>query len=106
LNGLPRNLFQTEKLEALVEMQGIIYLKIDEKILMERLKRDPAGDRKGRVDDLEELVQKKLSWFKIENLSLLDYYSSRKIKLFEIEVDLEDTGETLYEKFLKHWKRR
>jgi len=106
LNGLPRNLFQAEKLETLVEMEGIIYLKIDEKILLERLKRDPAGDRKGRVDDLEELVQKKLSWFKIENLPLLDYYSSRKIKLFEIEVGLEDTGETLYEKFLERWKKR
>ncbi len=101
LNGLPRNLYQAEKLSSLIELQRVIYLKIDEKTLFLRLRMDPAGDRKGREDDLEELVLKKLRWFKEENLPLIEYYASKGVKILEIPVDVSDTGLTLYEKLLK-----
>ncbi len=105
LNGLPRNLYQAEKLSHRVELKGIFYLKIDEKTLLLRLKRDPAGDRYGREDDLEELVSKKLKWFRSENLPLLEYYASRGIKIWEISVNESDTGLTLYQKLLELWGR-
>lgn len=101
LNGLPRNLYQAEKLSSLIELQRVIYLKIDEKTLFLRLRMDPAGDRKGREDDLEELVLKKIRWFKEENLPLIEYYASKGVKILEIPVDVSDTGLTLYEKLLK-----
>lgn len=103
LNGLPRNLYQAERLSALIDLKRLIYLRIDEKTLLLRLKRDPAGDRYGREDDLEELVSKKLKWFRSENLPLLEYYASRGIKILEISVNESDTGFTLYQKLLKLW---
>lgn len=103
LNGLPRNLYQAERLSPIIEMQGVIYLKIDEKTLFIRLKNDPGKDRKDREDDLEDLVVKKLRWFKEENLPLLEYYASKGVKIVEIEVSEEDTGESLYEKLCKNW---
>lgn len=103
LNGLPRNLYQAERLSSMIEMQGVIYLKIDEKTLFIRLKNDPARDRKNREDDLEELVAKKLRWFKEENLPLIEYYASKGVRILEIEVSEVDTGESLYEKLCKNW---
>ncbi len=103
LNGLPRNLYQAERLSPMIKMQGVIYLKIDEKTLFIRLKNDPGKDRKDREDDLEDLVVKKLRWFKEENLPLLEYYASKGVKIVEIEVSEEDTGESLYEKLCKNW---
>ena len=104
LNGLPRNLYQAEKLPNFIEMEGVIYLKIDERTLFLRLKTDPAMDRKERTDDLEELVFKKLKWFKEKNLPLLEYYSAKGVKIIELSVSEKDTGESLYEKLIETWK--
>ena len=104
LNGLPRNLYQAEKLSNFIEMEGVIYLKIDERTLFLRLKTDPAMDRKERTDDLEELVFKKLKWFREENLPLLEYYSAKGVKIIELSVSEKDTGESLYEKLIENWK--
>ncbi|MGC8872574.1 MAG: adenylate kinase family protein [Caldimicrobium sp.] len=104
LNGLPRNLYQAEKLSNFIEMEGVIYLKIDERTLFLRLKTDPAMDRKERTDDLEELVFKKLKWFREENLPLLEYYSAKGVKIIELNVFEKDTGESLYEKLIETWK--
>jgi adenylate kinase family enzyme len=104
LNGLPRNLYQAEKLSNFIEMEGVIYLKIDERTLFLRLKTDPAMDRKERTDDLEELVFKKLKWFREENLPLLEYYSAKGVKIIELNVSEKNTGESLYEKLIETWK--
>ncbi|MFN3921987.1 MAG: nucleoside monophosphate kinase [Caldimicrobium sp.] len=97
LNGLPRNLFQASKLENFAEIKYVIFLKTSPTILKFRLSFDPAGDRKGRSDDLEKLVEYKLSWFYRETLPLLDYYKE-KSSLIHLEVQKSDTGEDLYKK--------
>jgi adenylate kinase family enzyme len=104
-NGLPRNLYQAEKLSYSFHIEKVIYLKVDEKTLYFRLKNDPAGDRKEREDDLEELLQKKLKWFYEQNLPLLDYYSTKGGPILKIEVSEGDTGLTLYQKLLSLWER-
>ncbi|MFN4131625.1 MAG: nucleoside monophosphate kinase [Caldimicrobium sp.] len=97
LNGLPRNLFQASKLENFAEIKYVIFLKTSPTILKFRLSFDPAGDRKGRSDDLEKLVEYKLKWFYRETLPLLDYYKE-KSSLIHLEVQKSDTGEDLYKK--------
>lgn len=105
LNGLPRNHSQAESLSSKIQIKKVIYLHLDEKTLFLRLKNDPAGDRKGREDDLKELITKKLKWFKEKNLPLLEYYSQKGVKILEISVTERDTGFSLYKKLLNLWEK-
>jgi len=98
LNGLPRNLYQAERLREWILVEYLVHLHLDERTLKARLTKDPAGDRAGREDDQEELVKRKLKWFREANLPLLDYYASNGVKLVELKVLEEDTGFTLYQR--------
>lgn len=98
LNGLPRNLTQAKQVESLLEINYIVYLKIDLPTLKLRLSLDPAGDRRGREDDREELIAYKLSWFNKETLPLLAYYQEKKKPIFTVEVFEKDTEIDLYTK--------
>ncbi len=100
LNGLPRNLYQAKKLASFAKIEGIIDLKIDFPTLLKRIQKDPALDRKGREDDLPNLIAKKLIWFEEENKPLIDFYKKENIKIFEISVTEEDKDEDLYNKLL------
>ncbi|MDM7202683.1 MAG: nucleoside monophosphate kinase, partial [Thermodesulfobacteriaceae bacterium] len=100
LNGLPRNLFQAIQLEHWIDIKYTVFLNCNSEILKIRLCLDPAGDRKERVDDLDELVAYKLDWFKRETLPLCEFYKN-KATFISIDVLATDTGEDLYYK-LKH----
>lgn len=97
LNGLPRNIYQALKLENITEIKYLIFLKACPSTLKFRLSADPAGDRKGRSDDLDKLVEYKLNWFQKETLPLIDYYKGNTT-LITLEVSKRDTGEDLYKK--------
>ncbi len=100
LNGFPRDLKQAEFIDGHVDIVCVINLSLTFEVLYYRLKRDPAGDRKGRTDDTPQLVAKKLAWFFERNIPLVDYYKRKGAKILNILVDKEDTGETLYQKLM------
>ncbi|MFN3504712.1 MAG: nucleoside monophosphate kinase [Caldimicrobium sp.] len=104
LNGLPRNLFQAKQLEKLINVSFVVNLNIELHTLKVRLYLDPAGDRKNREDDLDQLVEYKLSWFKRETLPLLDYYQ-RRAHIIHLQVGERDSGEDLYVKLCHLLKR-
>lgn len=104
LNGLPRNRFQAEQLASITDIKKIIYLSAEITVLKERIALDPAGDRKGRTDDSEEYLIKKLEWFQKETLPMLDYLRSRGAEVVEIKVERTDTGSSLYEKLIEKLK--
>ncbi|MFN3568536.1 MAG: adenylate kinase family protein [Caldimicrobium sp.] len=95
LNGLPRNLYQAKQLERLANIRYVVHLNIDFSTLKLRLRFDPAGDRKEREDDIEELVEYKLTWFKKETFPLLDYYQQRA-RIINLPVKERDSGEDLF----------
>jgi len=100
LNGFPRDLKQAEFIEGHLDIVCVINLSVTFDVLYYRLKHDPAGDRKGRIDDTPQLVAKKLAWFFERNIPLIDYYKRKGAKVLEVVVEREDTGETLYQKLL------
>jgi len=100
LNGFPRDLKQAEFIDSHVDIIGVINLSATFEVLDYRLKNDPAGDRKGRTDDTPQLVAKKLAWFFERNIPLVEYYKRKGVKILNLLVDKEDTGETLYQKLL------
>ncbi len=101
LNGVPRHEGQARAMESLVEVALLVELVADEGVLERRLRLDPAGDRKGRTDDIPSLVKKKLEWYEKRTKPLKFYYRERGIPEIRILVDEGDTAETLLEKFLR-----
>ncbi len=100
LNGLPRHEGQARDLLPLVDLRLALELSLDEKNLRERLSRDPAGDRRHRQDDTETLVARKLRWYRERTLPLKDFYRARGIPILTLRVNVEDTGQSLYQKLL------
>ncbi len=100
LNGLPRHEGQARDVLRLVDLRLALELSLDEETLRERLARDPAGDRRHREDDTASLIARKLRWYRERTLPLKDFYQARKIPIFTLTVNKEDTGQTLYQKLL------
>ncbi|QJA06034.1 hypothetical protein FVE67_04145 [Thermosulfurimonas marina] len=98
LNGLPRHLGQARDVLRLLDLRVAVELRVDEKTLWFRLRKDPAGDRKGRPDDTPELVARKLSWYRERTRPLLEFYLQQGIPVFHLPVGPEDTGLKLLQK--------
>lgn len=84
LDGFPRTLTQAEWLikaskEKNFLVEGVIYLKVPEAELLQRL----LG--RGRQDDTAEAIKKRFSEYKNSTSPVLDYCKKNNIKIFEID---------------------
>ena len=91
LEGYPRTAFQAEELDFLLEdlqqpLTCVIYLKIEEKVMIER------SLSRSLVDDQPDVIQKRIDSFQEKIALLLDYYTGKK-KL--ITLSAEDTPENI-----------
>ena len=75
LDGIPRTENQANQLNELVDVEFLIYLDVPDEELVRRIL-----DR-GRVDDTEETVKKRIQIFKKDPLPILNKYSERVIKI-------------------------
>lgn len=77
LDGAPRNLVQ----EGLISKQPdlIILVTLSEKEALKRMM------ERGRVDDTEESIKKRLSWYKDKVTPVIDLYRSRGVKFVEVD---------------------
>ncbi len=100
LNGLPRHKEQLEAVQEEVEIRLVVELVLDRQTLLYRLKQDPAGDRKGRLDDTPDLIARKLRWYEERTRPLIEEYQKQGIPVVRIAVEKEDTGAELYQKLL------
>ena len=85
IDGYPRNIYQAKELDGILSFFkrskiSIIYLNTPEDVTKKRMY------ARGRVDDTEEIVKKRLMWYRKENLPLLEFYKKRKDTNF-IEAD-------------------
>lgn len=97
LEGYPRTAFQAEELDFLLEdlqqpLTCVIYLKIEEKVMIER------SLSRSLVDDQPDVIQKRIDSFQEKIALLLDYYTGKK-KL--ITLSAEDTPENIEMLILK-----
>jgi adenylate kinase len=86
LNGLPRHAGQASALAGSLEVRGVISLRCSPETVRERIRRDPAGDRQGRVDDDLEAIAGKLLIFEKCTIPLLDWYRDRGVQVVELQV--------------------
>ncbi len=78
LDGFPRNLVQAKSLQKLLDelsqkIQAVILIEISDEILIQRLL------SRGRPDDNEEAIRKRLIVYKEKTAPLIDFYSDAGI---------------------------
>jgi adenylate kinase family enzyme len=95
LNGLPRHQGQASALEAFVDLRRIIRLDASAEVIGERIRRNAAGDRGGRIDDSPAEIEKKLVLFKKRTRPLVEYYAAKGITAVVLSVSAGSTGEDL-----------
>jgi adenylate kinase len=85
LEGYPRTAFQAEELDFLLEdlhqsLDWAIYLQVSEKVMIER------SLARGNVDDLPEIIQRRIELFHQRTIPILEYYQHKK-KLLNIPAE-------------------
>ena len=101
INGIPRHIEQAVFLESFLRVIEVVFLECPPAVLSARIRRNPGGDRTGRHDDAEEAVSRRWKVFEERTRPLLDHYASRGIRIIRIPVSSVDTGESIYDAFLK-----
>jgi adenylate kinase family enzyme len=86
LNGLPRHVGQAEALEPIVRVERVLRLVCEPRVVLERIRRDSGGDRRGRPDDEEGLVRGKLESYRLRTEPLVGYYRERGAELRDLRV--------------------
>ena len=98
LDGYPRNLAQANSLNIVLEqlnqsLEMVIYLSVDEEILVNRLL------SRGRSDDNEETIRTRLKIYKETTKPLIGYYNERKIlEYIEGDRDLKIISDDIKQK--------
>ncbi len=88
LNGFPRDVEQAEYLgtEVPLEVRTVVCLEAPDEVILERMRLDPAGDRRGRTDGDREAVLGRLAAYRRRTRPLLGHYRSAGAEVIEIAV--------------------
>tara|TARA_B110001450_G_scaffold70704_1_gene66983 strand:- start:161 stop:625 length:465 start_codon:yes stop_codon:yes gene_type:complete len=83
LDGFPRTLKQASALDKLLEIKNIkidhiIEIKVDEKLLLERIEKRKADVDLVRNDDNPEVLKNRIVIYKKDTIPVLDYYRNQK----------------------------
>ncbi|MDX9799785.1 MAG: nucleoside monophosphate kinase [Spirochaetia bacterium] len=89
LNGLPRHTGQAKELSKIVDVRLVIMLDGHPDIIKERIKLNSGGDRRGRTDDSEVEIERKLEIYKKQTKPLVEYYKKLDRTILEIEVEID-----------------
>lgn len=98
-DGFPRDLDQAEALDEITEIDLVINLDVPDSVVVERL----LG--RGRKDDNEETIRKRLAVYNDQTDPLLEYYKPRNLVK---TVDGTQTVEAIHEEIkeiIEHQKR-
>lgn len=84
LDGFPRTVAQAEGLRALLskmgqELDAIVDLSVDDDEIMRRL------STRGRKDDLQETIRRRLEVYRAKKKPLLDWYEDTGVRIVSVE---------------------
>ncbi len=82
LDGFPRTVIQAEMLDAMLtkkerEINAVIELRVDETVLLDRLRKRIAETAGARSDDNEETFKKRLQVYKDQTAPLIPFYEQQ-----------------------------
>jgi adenylate kinase len=95
LNGLPRHPGQASALEEIVDLRRVVRLDASAEIIRERIRRNAADDRTGRIDDSPGEIEKRLHLFEERTRPLDGYCALKGIPIVDLAVSASSNGEDL-----------
>jgi adenylate kinase len=101
LNGLPRHVGQAGDIDAVLNIELIVYLDCGPEVVSERIRNNSGGDRSGRSDDLPGDMARKLEVFRHRTLPLLDHYRAKEVRIVKIAVSVTTTPEQIWQKLTR-----
>jgi len=96
LNGLPRDLRQAERLDDIVDVEGVVELRCAPEVVLERIRKDAGGDRIERVDDDAASVRRRLETFKRSTEPMLGHYRKCGVPIRALDVQGDTTAAHLW----------
>ncbi|MCK5850566.1 MAG: nucleoside monophosphate kinase [Kiritimatiellae bacterium] len=99
LNGLPRHVSQAMDVDAIVDVDRIIYLSCTPEVTKERIRRNTGGDRTERQDDSLEEIDRKVQIFLDRTIPILDHYRQKKVEISEYEIGINTQPEDIVQKY-------
>ncbi|MGQ9504714.1 MAG: adenylate kinase family protein [Thermogutta sp.] len=105
LNGLPRNVFQAQRVAEIVAIRLVVSLDCDQEVVFQRIRSDAGGDRIGRNDDAENLVRERYAIYTQETKPLLAFYESLSVPIFDLPVTVSTTPAEMRSLFINQWRK-
>lgn len=100
LNGLPRHVGQARDMDEIVTVRTVVVLECSSTVVRKRIRKNTGGDRAGRDDDNQKLIEKKLGIFRERTEPLIGHYRAAGSALVRIEVAAEATADHVYAELL------
>lgn len=91
LNGLPRHLGQAMDTDKLVSICAIVSLECTPSVVLARIQQNTGGDRTNRTDDSLAEIQAKLQIFQERTQPLRQYYESKGVPVYQVNVGVNST---------------
>jgi adenylate kinase family enzyme len=86
LNGIPRHAGQANDMERMAHVAAVIVLDCSGAVVVKRIESNIGGDRTERVDDKQDLIEKKLRIFRERTAPLVAHYEMSKSSIYRITV--------------------
>lgn len=100
LNGLPRHVGQAKDMDRIVSVRTVAVLECPPSVVHRRIHTNTGGDRAGRDDDDQLLIEKKLGIFRERTEPLIEHYRAAGSTLVRIEVTEEVAADDVYGELL------
>ncbi|MGC2063599.1 MAG: nucleoside monophosphate kinase [Thermodesulfovibrionales bacterium] len=100
LNGLPRHVGQARDMDQIVAVRTVVVLECSSSVVHKRICRDTGGDRAGRDDDDQLLIEKKLRIFRERTEPLVEHYRAEGSVIVRLAVTAEAAADHVYAELL------
>lgn len=100
LNGLPRHLEQAKDMDRVVAVGMVVVLDCPPEAVHARIRGNAGGDRTGRDDDGQRLIDKKLRIFRERTEPLIEHYRSAGSTVIRLNVAAETSAAQAYRDLL------
>ena len=84
-------------MDRIVRVERLVELACSPRTVLERIRADTGGDRKGRDDNTEDEVKTRVALFEARTAPLADYYRKRGVPVSTVPVRKETTASLAWE---------
>ncbi len=98
LDGFPRNVPQAKALDAMLKEEGlkldrVIEIRVEDRILVDRIKQRISESKEVRADDTVETLKKRLEVYHAQTAPLLPYYEAQgKLRKIDGMQDIDNVA--------------